>query len=92
MTQGQGLVTVSLAGISLFEGRLYSFHLPYLPSIMEETGQGSVSDTVENPAVPPVGKQSLQLDCSVFVDGGRPAAGVISRLDMWLLPCTVSLY
>ena len=31
------------------------------PSIMEETGQGSVSDTVGNPAVPPAGKQSLQL-------------------------------
>lgn len=37
---------------------------------MEETGQGSVSDTVGNPAVPPVGKQSLQLDCGMFVDGG----------------------
>lgn len=37
---------------------------------MEETGQGSVSDTVGNSAVPPVGKQSLQLDCGVFVAGG----------------------
>ena len=39
---------------------------------MEETGQGSVSDTVGNPAVPPAGKQSLQLTVACLWIGAPP--------------------
>lgn len=43
--------------------RIYTVH-------HRETGRGSVSDALGKHAVPPVRKQSLQLDCSVFVDEG----------------------
>lgn len=45
------------------------------PFITGETGQGSVSDAMGKHAVPPVRKQSLQLDCGVFVDGGPTRLG-----------------